>query len=247
MSPIRDKEMFKLGACLASDTWRHSGRGYFEFGLLTPSSESFPTAPARCSSSPGEPVQGACLQPSPCHAHFGILDARDTQHAPGTFSAHRWCPLPGPGQVPTASKGICCGLGLWFSFSPSRPWQGSSGPLILSGEVVMKSPSRPLDCVAGQVKGPFAPIQADVIPGNQFSAESCLHPGCLPACRLCPILFVMWGGLREGAEVRGDKVFSLPSENSVTPSRSLRRHLRLWGRLVLGSNPAFGTFLLGGC
>lgn len=60
----------------------------------------------------------------------------------------------------------------------------------------MKSPSRPLDCVAGQVKGPFAQVQADVIPGNQFSAGSCLHPGCLPACRLCPILFVMWGGLR---------------------------------------------------
>lgn len=100
----------------------------------------------------------------------------------------------------------------------------------------MKSPSRPLDCVAGQVKGPFAQVQADVIPGNQFSAENCLHPGCLPACRLCPILFVMWGGLREGAEVHGDKVFSLPSENSVTPSRSLRRHLRLWGRLVSGSS-----------
>lgn len=69
----------------------------------------------------------------------------------------------------------------------------------------MKSPSRPLDCVAGQVKGPFAQVQADVIPGNQFSAESCLHPGCLPACRLCPLLFVMWGGLREGPEVRGDQ------------------------------------------
>lgn len=87
------------------------------------------------------PVPGS--EPGPCHAHFGILDAQDTQHTPGTLSAHRWCPLPGPGQVPAASKGICWGLGLWFSFSPSSPWQGSSGPLIPSGEVVMTSPSSP--------------------------------------------------------------------------------------------------------
>lgn len=69
----------------------------------------------------------------------------------------------------------------------------------------------------------------------------------LPACRLCPILFVMWGGPREGPEVCGEKVFSLPSESRVTSSLSLRRHLRLWGRLVWGSNPTVAAFLLDGC
>lgn len=113
----------------------------------------------------------------------------------------------------------------------------------------MTSPSRPLGRVAGQVKGPFAQVQADVIPGNRFSAEGRLRPW-LPARLspvLCPILFVMWGGLREGPEVCGDRAFSLPSEKRVTPSLSLWRHLSPWGKLVIGSNLTFVPFLLGGC
>lgn len=45
----------------------------------------------------------------------------------------------------------------------------------------MKSPSRMLGRVAGQVKGPFAQVQADVIPGNRFSAEGRLQ-SALAAC-----------------------------------------------------------------
>lgn len=37
--------------------------------------------------------------------------------------------------------------------------------------------------------------------------------------------------------VPGDTVCSLPSENRVTPSLFSLRHLGLWGRLVLGSDP----------
>lgn len=67
--------------------------------------------------------------------------------------------------------------------------------------------------------------------------------GCLPACHLCPVLFVLWGGLREGPEVPEDKVFSLPSENRVTPSLFLLWPLRLWGRGISGSNPTSPTSL----
>ena len=69
----------------------------------------------------------------------------------------------------------------------------------------MKSPSTPLGCVAGQVKGPFVPAQADVIPGNHSALGATFGPGCLPACRLCPVLFVMWGGPRERPVVGGGR------------------------------------------
>lgn len=54
--------------------------------------------------------------------------------------------------------------------------------------------------------------ESNSAPGVAFS------PGCLPACCLCPVLFATWGGLREGPEVHGDKVFLLPSEKRMTPS-----------------------------
>lgn len=77
-------------------------------------------------------------------------------------------------------------------------------------------PSPPLGCVAGQVKGPFVPAQADVIPGNHSALGATFGPGCLPACRLCPVLFGVWGGLREHLVVGGDTVSSQLSNNRVT-------------------------------
>lgn len=68
-------------------------------------------------------------------------------------------------------------------------------------------------------------------------------PGRLPACHLCPVLFVLWGWPREGPEVPEDKVFSLPSENRVTPSLCLLWHLRLWSRVISGSNSTSATSL----
>lgn len=105
----------------------------------------------------------------------------------------------------------------------------------------MKSPSTPLRCVAGQVKGPFVPDQADVIPGNHSALGATFSPGCLPACRLGPVLFVIWGGLREGPVVGGDTFFTLLSENRVTRSLLSQRPLGVCGRLVPGSDPKYAT------
>lgn len=81
---------------------------------------------------------------------------------------------------------------------PLQTLAGHLGLLISSGEVVMKSPSRPLCYVTGQVKGLFAPAEADVIPGKQFSTGGRLQPwppaGLLVAC----VLFCLQVGRAQG-------------------------------------------------
>lgn len=107
-------------------------------------------------------------------------------------------PIHGPKLVPAASEGICCHLGLFVQPFPLQTLAGHLGLLISSGEVVMKSPSRPPCYVTGQVKGLFAPAEADVIPGKQFSTGGRLQPwlpaGLLVAC----ILFCLQVGRAQG-------------------------------------------------
>lgn len=96
--------------------------------------------------------------------------------------------------------------------------------------------------MAGQVKGPFAWLQADVILGNHlalgaaFTLASCPPVAFVLLCLLC-------GAGREGLEVCETR--SLTSENGVTvmPSLFSPRHLRLWADCHLPAGwPGAGYF-----
>lgn len=199
-------------ASLARDTRCCGGRWRAESGLLIPSSESPALVPPGTAETGGLP---AAVRP--LLALLGLVDAQ----AP---SVHLLLPAA---PEPWASAGSCRfaskGGALARPLSSGRGPAGSTGQLLPSGEVAMKSLSTPLGRVAGQVKGPFVPARADVIPGSHSALGGHLQPwppACLPTCCPGPVLFAMWGGLREGPAVGGDTVFVLPSESRDTQGRA---------------------------
>ena len=86
---------------------------------------------------------------------------------------------------------------------PGKQHGGCSFPPGRGGDEVT---SRPLGCVAGQVKGPLAPARADVTLGSHSVPRAASSLGCLPAP--LPVSgFVCYVGRAQGGPgVQGDSL-----------------------------------------
>lgn len=128
---------------------------------------------------------------------------------PGTLSAHRWCPIPGPEPVPLLLRGPAV---LWvLGSAPLPPGLAAAGscsfPLGRWGEVTLQA----IGPHGWSGEGAIALALADVIPGNHLALGTAFSlAACPPGCRFCPVLFVMWGGLREGLCALWEQVAVMP-------------------------------------
>lgn len=182
--------------------------GCSHFGLLALSSEPFPGFPVGCC-----PLESTSRDPTFSPAHVTPFRDLGMHRIPSVYLV----PCTGSARFQGLSRSCCFSgdllcFGSWVPPLSLQAWQLPGAAHSLGGGGV-KSPSRPLGLVAGQVKGPFHWLR---LMSSRETIWLWGPPSAWLPARLAVafVLFCLLCGAGSGTASRlMKKVFSLPSGN----------------------------------